>query len=122
MTASMNMDGAIAVRRFGLGAKPGEMQAAASDPRGWLKAQISRDGAERPQGSLPGTIERFAAFGEYLSQVGILKRDGTISETTEPAGAAAAMTEEQGKKIQAERRAELQPLLDGVRDEIFART
>jgi uncharacterized protein (DUF1800 family) len=121
MTASKSLDGAIAVTRFGLGAKPGEMEAASNDPRGWLKAQIARDGAEQPQASLPGTIERFAAFGEYLSQVGILKKDGTISETTGPVGAAAAMTEEQGKKIQEERRAELQPLLEGVRDEIFAR-
>jgi uncharacterized protein (DUF1800 family) len=30
----------IAVLRFGLGARPGELGAAASDPRGWLKAQL----------------------------------------------------------------------------------
>jgi uncharacterized protein (DUF1800 family) len=31
----------IAVLRFGLGAKPGELSAAGADPRGWLKQQIS---------------------------------------------------------------------------------
>src|ERR1700720_894649 len=30
----------IAVLRFGLGAKPGDLAAAAGDPRAWLKAQI----------------------------------------------------------------------------------
>ena len=34
------LQGAIAANRFGMGAKPGEIQAASSDPRGWLKAQV----------------------------------------------------------------------------------
>ncbi|MGD2133487.1 MAG: DUF1800 family protein [Maricaulaceae bacterium] len=34
------MDGAIAANRFGLGARPGEIETAASDPRGWLLAQL----------------------------------------------------------------------------------
>jgi len=34
------MQAEIAVLRFGLGARPGELDAAASDPRGWLAAQI----------------------------------------------------------------------------------
>jgi len=34
------MQAEIAVLRFGLGAKPGDLAAAAADPRGWLKAQI----------------------------------------------------------------------------------
>jgi uncharacterized protein (DUF1800 family) len=29
----------IAVLRFGLGARPGDLDAAAADPRGWLRAQ-----------------------------------------------------------------------------------
>ncbi|MBK7250816.1 MAG: DUF1800 family protein [Gammaproteobacteria bacterium] len=32
--------GAIAVRRFGLGARPGELAAAAGDPRDWLLSQV----------------------------------------------------------------------------------
>jgi len=35
------MQSEIAVLRFGLGAKPGELSAAARDPRAWLKAQTS---------------------------------------------------------------------------------
>jgi uncharacterized protein (DUF1800 family) len=34
------MQAEIAVLRFGLGAKPGDLAAAAADPRAWLKAQI----------------------------------------------------------------------------------
>lgn len=37
--------GAIAVTRFGMGARPGEIEAASADPRGWLKAQIRPDAA-----------------------------------------------------------------------------
>ncbi|HEY0801194.1 MAG TPA: DUF1800 domain-containing protein [Steroidobacteraceae bacterium] len=35
------MQAEIAVLRFGLGAKPGDLAAAAGDPRGWLRAQIT---------------------------------------------------------------------------------
>jgi uncharacterized protein (DUF1800 family) len=35
------MQAEIAVLRFGLGARPGELAAAAADPRAWLKAQTS---------------------------------------------------------------------------------
>ena len=34
------MQGEIAVLRFGLGARPGEIKQAAADPRGWLKSQL----------------------------------------------------------------------------------
>lgn len=34
---------AIAANRFGLGAKPGELNEIKSDPRGWLEAQLDRD-------------------------------------------------------------------------------
>lgn len=36
----MNRDAAIAVNRFGLGARPGEMEAAAANPRRWLLEQL----------------------------------------------------------------------------------
>src|SRR5688500_2462292 len=35
-----NLAAAIAVNRFGLGAKPGELAAAGADSRDWLKAQL----------------------------------------------------------------------------------
>ncbi len=41
---------AIATNRFGLGARPGELARAASDPRGWLLAQLA-GGAPDPAGA-----------------------------------------------------------------------
>jgi uncharacterized protein (DUF1800 family) len=52
---------AIAATRFGLGARPGEIDAARADPQGFLKAQIRAEGADpfgglrRPGGSQPRT-------------------------------------------------------------------
>ncbi len=35
-----NLDAVIAANRFGLGARPGELQKIQDDPRGWLKGQV----------------------------------------------------------------------------------
>lgn len=48
---------ASAVNRFGLGARPGDLQEAASDPQGWLRAQLQDD---------PGVPERFARLPSSL--------------------------------------------------------
>jgi uncharacterized protein (DUF1800 family) len=49
MAANTNsLDATIAVNRFGLGARPGEIEDAKRDPRGWLRAQIRREGADQP--------------------------------------------------------------------------
>ena len=42
------LNAAIAVTRFGLGARPGEIEDASRDPRGWLHGQIRREGADQP--------------------------------------------------------------------------
>jgi len=54
----------IAVNRFGLGAKPGELRAVADDPRRWLKAQLAPGAA----GASPElrTPEVFAEVRERL--------------------------------------------------------
>ena len=46
--ADKALQGAIAVTRFGLGARPGEIEEAGRDPVGWLRAQIRREGADQP--------------------------------------------------------------------------
>ena len=58
---------AIALTRFGLGARPGEIEAVARAPRGWLSGQIGA--AERLSG-LPGSKEAMTRFQtEYLPRV-----------------------------------------------------
>lgn len=56
---------AIAVTRFGLGARPGELADAARDPRGWLLDQIRPAGADQPQPSGETAADRLGAFRDY---------------------------------------------------------
>lgn len=55
------LQGAIAATRFGMGARPGEIEAASSDPRGWLKSQIKVGAAAVPADGLLSAKEVFAA-------------------------------------------------------------
>ncbi len=43
----MSLEGSIAVNRFGLGGRPGELEQASRDPKAWLTAQIAP--AEQPR-------------------------------------------------------------------------
>src|SRR4051812_22399008 len=67
---SKDMMAAIAATRFGLGARPGEIDAARDDPRGFLAAQIRPEGADQPQGG-EGSAQRLAEVNDYQMQ----KRD-----------------------------------------------
>ena len=90
---------AIAVTRFGLGARPGEIEDARSDPRAWLEAQIRRGGADQPQGAAP-----FPSTGEGLAEL------QQYRDEIKQAGADPAM-----------RKQALQPLKLEVVDEALAR-
>ena len=72
MADTQDLDAAIAVTRFGLGARPGEIDAARGDPQGWLRSQIRREGADQPSlngAALPGMRERFASLVDYRKAV-----------------------------------------------------
>ena len=64
-----DLQAAIAVTRFGLGARPGDIAAARSDPQGWLEAQVASQGADIPVAPggqpLPDTRDRFQALLAY---------------------------------------------------------
>lgn len=51
----------IAVTRFGLGAKPGELAAAAADPQRWLIDQLS------PEGAVPAPLAGFRSGGAAMA-------------------------------------------------------
>ncbi len=72
MTIDRNLAGAIAVTRFGLGARPGEIESASSDPQGFLAAQIRAGGAD-PTGPDPATAGERTR--EYLAFRADHKRD-----------------------------------------------
>ncbi len=65
---SKDMMAAIAATRFGLGARPGEIEAAKADPQGFLNAQIRRDGADLPQDDGETSADRFEQMREYQQQ------------------------------------------------------
>jgi len=65
---SKDMMAAIAVTRFGLGARPGEIETAAADPRGFLTDQIRRAGADLPRDSGETSAQRLAQMRDYQQQ------------------------------------------------------
>ena len=120
LQTSRALDAAIAVARFGLGARPGELAQAGADPRGWLKSQIARDGADQPQGSLASSRDGFVTYRTAVSEARTFQRElagAAPTPMTDTGGAADATAE----RIKAERRLLLKPIRDGVVAEIQAR-
>jgi len=64
-TPSHDVSAAIAVTRFGLGARPGELARVARDPQGWLLDQIRPAGADQPQTDPESSAVRIQAFRAY---------------------------------------------------------
>jgi uncharacterized protein (DUF1800 family) len=65
MSIDPNLGASIAVTRFGLGARPGEIDAARADPKGYLKAQVRPSGADQPVGAFQSSAHHFVAVREY---------------------------------------------------------
>ncbi|MDE2352847.1 MAG: DUF1800 domain-containing protein [Alphaproteobacteria bacterium] len=66
----MSIEGAVAVHRFGLGARPGEIDAASSDPKQWLISQL--DGpAEQPP---PLDDQTLMTGGELVAELQQLRQ------------------------------------------------
>lgn len=71
-----DQDAAIAVTRFGLGARAGEIALAAADPRGWLKSQIRAGGADTFSTGGETAAQRLAEFRAYRQQRAMAERVG----------------------------------------------
>lgn len=65
---SKDMMAAIAVTRFGLGARPGEIETAQADPKGFLAAQIRREGADLPADGGETSADRFSQMRDFQQQ------------------------------------------------------
>lgn len=81
MASPNDLNAAIAVTRFGLGARPGEIAAVAADPQGWLRGQIRRAGADQPQETPETSATRIKAFRVYRQDRRDMKREAQESET-----------------------------------------
>lgn len=86
---SRSLQAAIAVTRFGLGARPGEIAKAAADPHGWLTAQIRAEGGDLPTGAWPDAQSRLVALQDYRQQVRALKAEYGVQGKGAPAAAPA---------------------------------
>ncbi len=74
---------AIALTRFGLGARPGDIESVAGDPQGWLIAQIRPIGAPMPADGLPTTRNRLSAWQTFQTSQRERRRDrADAAETT----------------------------------------
>ncbi len=78
--ADRELDAAIAVTRFGLGARPGELDDVRRDPQGWLKAQVRPEGADQPATSGARSQDRIAEFREYQQDKKAAKSDAAADK------------------------------------------
>ena len=72
----MTLDAVTAANRFGLGARPGEIDRARSDARGWLQKQLT---GSRP---LPDEIRRLPSSAEIFKTYSELRRDRNDANRT----------------------------------------
>ena len=86
LTNPADLNAAIAVNRFGLGARPGEIDAARADPKGFLKAQIRLEGADQPDGRLATTAEDLVVFQGLRRERREMKADGDAAQQLKQVG------------------------------------
>ncbi len=92
---SRDVSAAIAVTRFGLGARPGELAGVGGDPRDWLLAQIRPTGADQPQVGGETSAVRIQAFRAYQTERRDMRRaDGETASDRDPVQIAARMLRE----------------------------
>jgi len=82
---SIPLESALAVHRFGLGARPGELSAASADARGWLIAQLDAT-AQQPV-ALDGTAFRSAGarVAELLAFRQMVQQQKALGQSANPA-------------------------------------
>ena len=129
------LNAAIAATRFGLGARPGEIDAATPDPKAWLISQIRSSGADQPAGPLPNSRDQLIALAAYRQDRKEAKAEGVVlpkaakraaaaqdgaTMTTMSDAAAPAMDPDAQRKADA-LKAALKDVRDQAGDEFLAR-
>jgi uncharacterized protein (DUF1800 family) len=77
----MTLDAVTAVNRYGLGARPGELDRVREDPRGWLKKQIIGSRPLPPEiGRLPSSAEIFESYSELRRDRNDAKSNGEAAK------------------------------------------
>jgi uncharacterized protein (DUF1800 family) len=104
MTSIHALQAASAVNRFGLGAAPGELQAAGSDPRGWLLAQLQAAPLPTAFNGLPDSV----AYLHQYRALGQLRKQAREAKTQMQAQMPAQMQGSDAQQAQREARKTMQ--------------
>ena len=92
MTATQkDLNAAIAVNRFGLGARPGELATVAKDPEGWLKRQLKGAPPVLSGPGLKPSAETLARVLELRKEVMAERRENKKDADDDRAQVAAAL-------------------------------
>lgn len=66
----MSIHGVIAANRFGLGARPGDIERISKDPKGWLLEQLTPETElPAPLYALPSSVDDLGAFFKWVRQI-----------------------------------------------------
>jgi uncharacterized protein (DUF1800 family) len=99
----MSTEPIVAVNRFGLGAAPGELAAAGTDPRGWLKRQIDGPEPDYPEFSkLLSSSEALKAYPRWIASLGRARTALGGSSQAAPRTVEGTFREQLGPIMQAE--------------------
>ena len=80
----MKREAVIAVNRFGLGATPGELTAAAGDPRGWLAAQFKSTPEHPAFADLPPSSEALKEYPRWIASLRLARSGPTMDADGQP--------------------------------------
>ena len=87
----MPLHATVALNRFGLGTRPGEMARVASDPKGWLLGQLVTETVlPAPLAALPPTLDDLTAFGKWTAELARKARSQGMDPATMAPGKEAA--------------------------------
>jgi uncharacterized protein (DUF1800 family) len=92
----------IALTRFGMGARPGEIERVAADPRGWLESQVRSSGADAPPGASPSSTDQVEALLAYQREGRMARREARAAPGNAPAPMAEMAMQDRPEMAMAE--------------------
>jgi len=122
LPAEPRLAAAIALTRFGLGARAGDIDTVASDPAGWLEGQVRPGGAPNPSGEFETTPDRVQVFLDYRQDSQAARRvRRTAAATPAMDGEAMAPADPQASAAFDARRQSRRSLTQDMAREFLAR-
>ena len=117
MSSSADTDAAVALGRFGLGARPGEIDRIAGGPKDWLLSQIRPGGAPGPTGDFVDSAARMQQLLSYRQTA----QQGRMAPPAASAPADAASADPGAERAREATQAERRALTQDTAREFLAR-